>query len=110
MSPDQLRFFDSSPLGDTTKLRSPRSMHFQPIIFEEDDEDDLEVAGMQPGDSGNLDVAKPSERLSLAPSGGSMSSAASGSMGRKRSGPARANSAAAPPGDWKFTLVSFPQL
>lgn len=72
------------------------SMHFQPIIFEDGEEDEVEVGGLQPGDSGQLDVPKPSERLSTAGSGGSGMSGAS--MGRKGSGPPPGGSAARPPG------------
>jgi hypothetical protein len=71
-------------------------MHFQPIIFEDGQEDKVEVGGLQPGDSGQLDVAKPGERLSTAGSGASGASGAS--PGRKGSGPPPGGSAALPPG------------
>jgi hypothetical protein len=72
------------------------SMHFQPIIFEEDQEDEMEVGGLQPGNSGKLDVPKPSERLSTASSGASCVSSIA--AGRKASGPPPGGSAALPPG------------
>lgn len=79
------------------------SMHFQPIIFEDGEEDEVEVGGLQPGDSGQLDVPKPSERLSTAGSGGSGGPGAS--MGRKGSGPPPGGSAALPPGASPAALI-----
>ena len=84
-----------------------RSMHFQPIIFEDGEEDEVEVGGLQPGDSGQLTVPKPSERLSTAGSGGS--GGAGASMGRKGSGgPPPGGSAALPPGASPAVLVDCP--
>lgn len=39
-------------------------MTFQPIIFEDGEEDDMQMGGLAPGDAEDVDVAKPSDRIS----------------------------------------------
>jgi hypothetical protein len=100
------RFTLEAIAGMKSRRLSQRSMHFQPIIFEDGEEDEVEVGGLQPGASGQLDVPKPGERLSTAGSGGSGMSGAS--MGRKGSGPPPGGSAARPPGASPAALVDCP--
>jgi hypothetical protein len=84
---------DEWPLLEADKGDIQLSLAFQPIIFDDGEEDDMQMGGLAPGDEGAVDVSGPADRIS-----GNVDTSGSGNLDdiRRDSGPGKSAQGSGP--------------